>query len=557
MYNEKELNKILDRLISMTHETEVVEFKRAENTFSDTDLGKYFSALSNEANLKGLEKAWLVFGVDNDTHNLTDTHYKTSRASLDDVKKKIADQTTSRLTFDEIYAFEREGKRVVMFEIPASPRGIPIAYQGHYYGRDGSSIVALNIHEIETIRKQAIQEDWSRQIVEEADITDLDPNAITRARELYTSAHTDKKEEIEQWDDREFLNKAKLTIKDKITRTAILLLGKPESEALISPSVAQIKWILKDNNEVERDYEIFTCPFIEAVDKVYAKIRKLKYRYINTEFNTLFPEELDTYEPYVIREAINNAIAHQDYTLGGQINVVEYEDHLVFTNKGSFLPGSIENVLLNNAPEEHYRNHFLCNAMVGLKMVDTIGSGIRKMYSYQRKRLFPVPLYQISDDRVSVTITGKIIDANYARILVRNPHLSLVDIELLNRVQMQRQLNNKEVVYLRKKHLVEGRKPNLYLSKGVAQTTGQKVAYSKHKGLNSKACEDLLLESLHDHKSLTKEEIVNLLWKVLPDVLSDAQKSNKVNNMLTKLRQKNKIYCISRGRKSIWYLANN
>lgn len=557
MYNEKELNKILDRLISMTHETEVVEFKRAENTFSDTDLGKYFSALSNEANLKGLEKAWLVFGVDNDTHNLTGTHYKTSRASLDDVKKKIADQTTSRLTFDEIYDFEREGKRVVMFEIPAAPRGIPIAYQGHYYGRDGSSIVALNIHEIETIRKQAIQEDWSRQIVEEADITDLDPNAITRARELYTSAHADRKEEIEQWDDKVFLNKAKLTIKDKITRTAILLLGKPESEALISPSVAQIKWILKDNNGVERDYEIFTCPFIEAVDKVYAKIRKLKYRYINTEFDTLFPEELDTYEPYVIREAINNAIAHQDYTLSGQINVVEYEDHLVFTNKGSFLPGSIETVLMNNAPEEHYRNHFLCSAMVGLKMVDTIGSGIRKMYSYQRKRLFPVPLYQISDDRVSVTITGKIIDTNYARILVRNPHLSLVDIELLNRVQMQRELNNEEVTYLRKKHLVEGRKPNLYLSKGVAQTTGQKVAYSKHKGLNSKACEDLLLESLHDHKSLTKEEIVNLLWKVLPDVLSDAQKSNKVNNMLTKLRQKNKIYCISRGRKSIWYLANN
>ena len=557
MYNEKELNKILDRLISMTHETEVVEFKRAENTFSDTDLGKYFSALSNEANLKGLEKAWLVFGVDNDTHNLTDTHYKTSRASLDDVKKKIADQTTSRLTFDEIYDFEREGKRVVMFEIPAAPRGIPIAYQGHYYGRDGSSIVALNIHEIETIRKQAIQEDWSRQIVEEADITDLDPNAITRARELYISAHTDKKEEIEQWDDKVFLNKAKLTIKDKITRTAILLLGKPESEALISPSVAQIKWILKDNNGVERDYEIFTCPFIEAVDKVYAKIRKLKYRYINTEFDTLFPEELDTYEPYVIREAINNAIAHQDYTLSGQINVVEYEDHLVFTNKGAFLPGNIENVLLNNAPEEHYRNHFLCKAMVGRKMVDTIGSGIRKMYNFQRKRLFPVPLYQISDDRVSVTITGKIIDTNYARILVRNPHLSLVDIELLNRVQMQRELNNEEVTYLRKKHLVEGRKPNLYLSKGVAQTTGQKVAYSKHKGLNSKACEDLLLESLHDHKSLTKEEIVNLLWKVLPDVLSDAQKSNKVNNMLTKLRQKNKIYCISRGRKSIWYLVNN
>lgn len=557
MYSEKEINKILDKLLSMTHETEVVEFKRVDNTYSESDIGKYFSALSNEANLKGLQKAWLVFGVDNKTHNLTDTHFKPSRASLDALKKKIADQITGRLTFIEIYDFTRDGKRVVMFEIPAAPKGIPVAYQGHYYGRDGESLVALNIHEIETIRRQASIDDWSRQIVEEADITDLDSEAIARARDLYISGHTDKANEIKQWDDQTFLNKAKLTVKGKITRSAIILLGRPESEALISPSVAQIKWILKDNSGTERDYEVFTCPFILAVDKVYSKIRKLKYRYINTEFNTLFPEELDTYEPYVIREAINNAIAHQDYELGGQINVVEYEDHLVFTNKGSFLPGSIENVLTNNAPEEHYRNHFLCNAMVGLKMVDTIGSGIRKMYSYQRERLFPVPLYQLSDNRVSVTITGKIIDANYASILVRNPHLSLLDIELLNRVQMKRSLNTAEVTYLRKKNLVEGRKPNLYISKGIAQTTGQKVTYSRHKGLRGKACEDLLIESIHDHKSLTKEEIVRLLWDVLPDVFSDAQKMNKVNNLLAKLRKNNKIYCDSKGRKSIWYSVDN
>ena len=556
MYSEIEINEILDKLLALTHEIEVVEFKRAENTFSESDLGKYFSALSNEANLKGMKCAWLIMGVDNDTHRLTNTQFKSSRASLDALKKKIADQMTARLTFDEIYDFRRDDKRVLMFQIPAAPQGLPVAYQGHYYGRDGESLVALNIHEIETIRQQATREDWSRKIVEEADLSDLDPKAIAKARELYLSAHKEKEEEILQWSDEVFLNKAKLTVKSKVTCAAILLLGKPESGALISPAVAQIKWILKDNNGIERDYQIFTCPFVLAVDQVYAKIRNLKYRYINTEFQTLFPEELDTYEPYVIREAINNAIAHQDYTLGGQVNVVEYEDHLVFSNKGSFLPGAIETVLENDAPEEYYRNHFLCDAMVGLKMVDTIGSGIRKMYNYQRKRLFPMPVYQLSDNRVTVTITGKIIDINYASVLVRNPGLSLRDIELLNRIQMKHPLTSDEVSYLRKKGLIEGRMPNIYISKDVAQTTGQKVAYSRHKGLGSKACEDLLINALKDHKSLNKEEVAKLLWNVLPDVLTETQKQNKINNLLSKLRIRGDIYCKASGRSSIWYIKS-
>lgn len=83
---------------------------------------------------------------------------------------------------------------------------------------------------------------------------------------------------------------------------------------------------------------IVSCPFVLAVDRIYNKIRNLKYRYINPEHKTLFPEEIDTYEPYVIREALNNAIAHQDYTLGGQINVVEYDDKLVFSNKDLSFP---------------------------------------------------------------------------------------------------------------------------------------------------------------------------------------------------------------------------
>ena len=149
MYSEQEQVDILLGLLAKPAETEIVEFKRAKNSFSDSELGQYFSALSNEANLKGEAYAWLVFGVDNSTHELTDTQYKPSRPSLDEMKKKIGDQITNRITFEEIYDLMYQGKRVVMFQIPAAPQGIPIAYQGHYYGRDGESLGALNLQEIE------------------------------------------------------------------------------------------------------------------------------------------------------------------------------------------------------------------------------------------------------------------------------------------------------------------------------------------------------------------------------------------------------------------------
>lgn len=551
-----DLRNTLEELLRMPAETEVVEFKKARNGFGDQELGEYFSALSNEANLREKECAWLVFGVENDTHVVLGSNYKNTPESLDAVKKTIADQTTDRITFREIYSLEYEGKRVVMFEIAPAPQGIPVAYQGHYYGRDGESLVALNIQKIEQIRGQRGNRDWSAGIVSGADIGDLDPDAIAKARGLYAAAHPDLADDIAEWSDETFLNKAKITIKGRITNAAIVLLGKEESECLISPAVAKIKWILKDADNNERDYMIVPCPFVLAVDRVYDKIRNLKYRYINTELKTLFPEEIDTYEPYVIREAINNAIAHQDYTKGGQINVVEYGDRLVFSNKGSFIPGCIENVLENDAPEESYRNQFLVTAMVGLRMVDTIGSGIRKMYTYQRNRLFPLPDYDITEDRVTVTIFGKILDMDYANMLARNTELSLMDIELLNRVQLKKPLSDMEVRRLRGKKLIEGRRPNLIIAKDIAGKTGQSVPYSEHKGLNDKACEELLLASLRDHGVLSREDIRTLLWNALPDMLNDGQKQNKIKNMLARMKRQGKISNVSNGPNSEWRIAD-
>ena len=135
-----------------------------------------------------------------------------------------------------------------------------------------------------------------------------------------------------------------------------------------------------------KDYEHFDPPFILNVDRVLARIRNLTIRQLPG--GTLFPIEIPQYEPWVLREAIHNCIAHQDYILAGRVNLVEMPDRLMLTNVGSFLPGTVESVIRRDAPMEVYRNRALAQAMVNLNMIDTQGGGIKRMFLLQKK---PVP----------------------------------------------------------------------------------------------------------------------------------------------------------------------
>lgn len=268
--NEEALQEKLNELISLPAETEIVEFKEAKNNFDLNKLGKYFSALSNEANLNNKSSAWLVMGVKND-HTIVGTSYRTNRKDLDSLKGEIANKTLNRITFVEIHEIITNEGRVLLFQVPPAPRGVPLSFDGHYYGRDGEELVPLNLEEIERIRNQNNTEDWSAVVVKEATFEDLDPEAIRVARENYKSKFFDKADEVDGWDDVIFLNKAKITIKNNITGTALILLGKEESEHFLSPAEIKIRWVLKDKDNNDKDYEIFNCPLLLAIDKFTSK----------------------------------------------------------------------------------------------------------------------------------------------------------------------------------------------------------------------------------------------------------------------------------------------
>ena len=197
-----------------------------------------------------------------DNKSVVGTNFKNDIKSLQNLKADIANHTTNRITFKEIYETFLDGLRVILFQIPVAPPGVPIAWKGHYYGRDASELQPLNIEEFERIRSQNKSFDWSIQICENATIEDLSKEAITRARELYVMKNSKLADEIKTWDDMTFLNKSKICIKNKITNTAIILLGKSESEHFLSPAVSQITWILKDKDNIEKKKQ-----FISSLEK--------------------------------------------------------------------------------------------------------------------------------------------------------------------------------------------------------------------------------------------------------------------------------------------------
>lgn len=533
--DQYELHRLLEELLRMPAETEWLEYKEAKTDYDFRKLGKYFSAISNESNLKGRPYGWLVFGVTDD-RKIVGTQYRSDLKDLDNLKHEIAIKTSGGLTFMDIHELILPEGRVLLFQIPAAPPGIPTGWEGHFYGRNGSSIVALNLQEIEQIRNQG-KKDWSAQICEAATIHDLDPDALQRARVEYKKKYPRLAVEADGWDDLTFLNKAKVTIQGKITNAAIILLGKPESEHFIHPAVAKMSWILKDKDNIEQDYEHFGPPFILNTELVFSKIRNLKYRYMPD--NSLFPIEVNQYDAYVIREALHNCIAHQDYEMHGRINIVEKPDELIFTNLGSFIPKSVEAVIKNDSPPEYYRNRFLAEAMVNLNMIDTIGSGIKRMFFTQKKRFFPLPDYDLSDpNKVQVRIIGKILDENYTRMLINHTELDLTTVMLLDKVQKKEKITQEEVKKLRKQRLIEGKYPNIYVAAQIAAITGDKTTYIKNRAFDKDYYKNLIIKFLEQYHSASRQDIDNLLLDKLSDTLNEVQKRKKINNLLFEMSKK-------------------
>ena len=532
------LQSLLASLIA-TWENEVVEFKQAGKDYDTNKIGEYFSALANEANLRNVERAWLVFGVDNDSRKVVGSDYREARERLHSLKFQISQGCEPSITFREIHELLTGQGRVVLLEIPAAPMGMPIAWKGHYYARAGESLTNLGLDKFDDIRGQVGAADWSAQVVHGVTLVHLDDSAMTRARESFAKKYANRFEhdEVMHWTDSTFLDRAKLTQDGRITRATLLLLGKEESAYLLTPNPAQMTWKLEG---AERAYQHFGPPFLLNSTALYQKIRNVQLRILPDD--QLLAIELAKYDQKIVLEALHNCIAHQDYTRNGRIVVTESPDRLTFENEGAFFEGLPADYSSGSKTPRRYRNPFLTQAMAELNMIDTMGYGIFEMYAGQARRYFPMPDYDLTAPQVvKMTIHGSIVDPAYSRLLIQKTDLSLQEIFALDRVQKKLPLDEAMVKHLRRAKLIEGHKPNLYVSATVATATATKADYIRTRAQDDVFYIKLVMDYLAKFGSASRKEIDTLLRDKLSDALDDQQKDNKIGNLLTSMRQAEKI----------------
>lgn len=549
---DKRYSELLDKQISeIKKECRSLEFK--SNHLEYERLGKYISALSNGACLDGEDYAYLYFGVDDKTLNIKGTTFGENeekakgQQSLDLTLRR---EITPKINFQFETFYYYGNDRIVRLKIPKA-KGEPTMFNWKAFIRVESCLTSLEQYP-EWMRSLYNSEiDWSAEIIEGATLADLDPKAIAMAREGYKQRYPYLSDDCDSWEDTVFLDKAALTIDGYITRTTLLLVGKKESVSKI-PYISQIVWNFEQDGKTFGD--IFSIPFVLSTTELLGRIRN--YRFKIYPHNSLIPAEVWKYDTRSILEGLHNCILHQNYALNERIIVTETNEKLVFENAGNFYYKDYTQYIEGKKRPSKYRNRALMNAMVNIKMVDSLGYGIHNLFLRQRERFLPMPDYEGSDEtRVVLNMPGVVIDEDYSILLMENTSVSLTDAYLLDQLQKNRPLSKDAMRYLRKQRLIEGKKPNIFICKSIASKMGRKVEYSRHKGLDENACWHSLREALKDHKSLSRPEIDTLLWNNLSDQLSDTQKKDKVRNLLAKWKRNGKITNERSGSNSVWILG--
>lgn len=528
------------------------EFKNLKNLFSGDEKDDVISYVSAIANMEG---GFLVIGVHDKTLDIvgTDTYNYDRQKAILRLKDRCANLSSEGLDILEYITSDTQ-KKVWVIRIPKHLPKRPVYAHDKAWQRIEDSLVELTPERLNAILDEPLftGSDWSAEIVLNATIDDLDEVAIAKARVMFKKVHSRiPAEEVNAWSVPEFLSNAGVMIDGGITRAAIILLGKPVSVFKLRPAVVRVTWSLRDEKQDVVDYEHFTVPFILTVDQILAKVRNLTMR--EMPGGTLFPDVMQQYDDYSMREILHNCIAHQDYTLQERINLVENPGFLYYANGGSFIPGTVLKALATHGPQRHYRNECLCNAMVNFNMIDIVGRGIRKIFNQQWERRFPMPDYEIdaAKKEVAVRLYGNAINEKYTKLLKENKDLSFEDCLLLDAVQKGHQLNEVDAQNLLSRGLIEVQDDQYYISLDVARKTKQVPEYTKSKGLEKQKLIQMILQYLKNagDEGSKRDGIYEYLKDVLPKNKTREQQLRILGDLLNSMKDEKLI--IAKGR--TWY----
>ena len=360
----------------------------------------YVIALCNEGGgslVIGMEDAY--------PHKVVGT--KQNEGSIGQLESDIYRDTEIRPHVYELYENpELKQGRILVIDVPSRPIGVVFKYEDVPLMRVGEELKPMS----DEVYLKIIQEkepDFSQQICKEATIDDLDEQAIDILRHKYATKQNNPsfltlpKEQI--------LSDLDLIVGEKVTNAAIILVGKKEAIKRFLPQAAIMLEYRNTENQIPFDNRSkYDQPFYIMIDQLWHDIDLRNGKFPVKEGPYIF--DIPYFNEEVIREAVNNAIAHRDYRKESEIVIKQYPQKFVISNAGGFPLGvTLDNLLTVSS------NRLLADVLSKTGIVERSGQGIDKIFKNTISEGKQKPDYSQSDRfHVELALSAVIKDRAFA-----------------------------------------------------------------------------------------------------------------------------------------------
>jgi ATP-dependent DNA helicase RecG len=429
----------IDELVLLKEEENRVEFKEAKGgnysfnggTKNDPKERRkcivgYVTAFANEGG------GFLVFGVhDKYPHRITGTNQ--CENAIGKLEQDIYRETRIRVSVIEL--FDDNGKRVLVIKIPARPPGKVYKFEDVSLMRVGEELLPMSDEQyLKIIQEQ--EPDFSQKFCDGLNITDLDPHAILRMKEAYSKKQNNSL--FLNLDDQQALSDLHLIVGNKVTYAALVLVGKEDViKQLLPQSAINLEYRLDVGQITFDDRYIFTKPYFLAIDEIWQTINLRNSKVPVQEGPYIF--DIPYFNIQVIREAINNAVAHRDYRRTGEVVIKQYPQALHILSPGGFPIGvNLKNLLIVSSTP---RNRLLADVLAKTGIVERSGQGVDKIYYQSISEGKGEPDYSASDDfQVQLNLSAIVKDRAFALFInklqnERDEKLGVQEIIALNNVR--------------------------------------------------------------------------------------------------------------------------
>lgn len=504
-----------------------VEFKKGEHGNVAYDGGSrlkpserrrcilgYVTALCNE---KG---GSLVIGMeDKYPHKVVGT--RQNENSTGELEANIYRDTGIRPKIYELYEDEAEKKgRVLVIDVPSRPAGTVFKFEDVPLMRVGEELKPMS-DEIYLSIIQENEPDFSQQICRDATLDELDPDALSVLKEKYAKKQNNPI--FLTLSNRQILSDLQLITDEGVTNAAVILLGKENFIKRVYPQASVMLEYRHSESQITFDNRIsYSQPFFIMIDRLWHDIDLRNGKFQIKEGPYIF--DVPYFNEEVIRESINNAITHRDYTRHSETVIKQYPQKLIVTNAGGFPHGvTIDNILtVPSTP----RNRLLADVLSKTGIVERSGQGIDKIFYRTLSEGKEAPDYSGSDAfNVELILSAIIQDKAFALFiesvqqnLAEDNKLSVFEIVVLDKIRRNEKttaLDKAVIKQLMDRNLIEKRgKTNgihYILCRSYYEFTGNTAEYSKKSDWNTSQVTSIIIPFLTKYNKAKMGDFVKLL----------------------------------------------